>query len=208
MTRLRMPSRRVRPLGFTLIEVLVVILVLTFGLLGIAALQANTAKYKVNSWARSAASVQFGDLADRIRGNPAQAGGRFNPSTGLVTAASAYTYTASWEAQTEDPPAQAIDCLAAACTAAQRAAFDVLAFRREVRRQFPQGSVTLTGDVGQGGMRATIAWFDRNLTTLDGTLQAPTVCPVPVAGTQAASCCPATLAAPAGVRCTNVTFVP
>lgn len=194
--------------GFTLIEVLVVILVLTFGLLGIAALQANTAKYKINSWARSAASVQFGDLADRIRANPAQAGGRFNAAAGTVTAASTYVFADTWAQQAADPPAPAVNCLTTVCTPVQRAAFDIVAFRAEVRRQFPQGSVLLAGDLGRGGVRATIAWFDRNFTTVAGELQSSDTCAVPAVGNAAASCCPAALAAPAGVRCTNVTFVP
>ena len=75
------PGRPVSQAGFSMIEVLVVIVVLSFGMLGIAGLQASTAKFKINSWARSAASVQFSDLADRVRANPGQAGPSFDQLT-------------------------------------------------------------------------------------------------------------------------------
>ena len=56
--------------GFTLLEVLIVLIVLSFGLLGVASLQANTAKFKINSWARAASSVQFSCLSYAMRANP------------------------------------------------------------------------------------------------------------------------------------------
>lgn len=194
--------------GFTLIEVLVVILVMTFGLLGIAALQANTAKFKVNGWVRATASVQFADLADRIRANPGQAGSAIDTSNGNATAASTYVFTQTWAQQEADPPAPAVDCLTAVCTPAERAAFDLATWRGEVRRQFPQGSVHVEGDVGAGGVRATIAWFDRTAARADGSLDRAPVCAAGLPPAGFATCCPAALAAPDGVRCTRVVFVP
>lgn len=193
--------------GFSLIEILVVILIMTFGLLGIAGLQAATAKYKVNSWVRAAASVQFSDLADRLRANPDQAGGRFVSATGTPATASAYTVTANWTAQQAAALTPAVDCLTTVCTAAQRAAFDLTVWRAEVRRQFPQGAVTVAGDVAVG-VTATIAWFDRQFTDATGELQTSDVCVANSAGALAANCCPDTLEAPAGVRCTNMLINP
>lgn len=202
----RRAAARVR--GFSLIEVLVVILIMTFGLLGIAGLQAATAKYKVNSWVRSAASVQFSDLADRLRANPAQAGGRYLAATGAPSATSAYLLTDDWDTQqavTDFTPAR--NCLTTTCTAAQRAEFDLTTWRGEVRRQFPQGAVTLTGDVAIG-VTATVAWFDRQFTNAAGELQSSEVCTAASAGAVAANCCPDTLDAPAGVRCANMIINP
>lgn len=204
------PSRRPGHRGFSLVEVLVVVLVMTFGLLGIAALQANTAKFRVGAWVRSTASVQFADLADRLRANPGLAGGSIVASDGTTTAASAYVFTENWAAQQVDPPQPRIDCLSVTCTPAEWAAFDVAIWRAEVRRQFPQGSVHLEGDVGAGGVRATIAWFDRTATSAAGEPLPAARCPAPGSRPDPAvlaNCCPAPLAAP-GVACARVVIVP
>ena len=204
--------------GFSLIEILIVILILSFGLLGIAGLQATTAKYKINSWARSAASVQFSDLADRIRANPRGAG----VTIGTVpVVANGYALADDWATQQAAALAIAQNCFTANCTEAQRAAFDMLSWRNNVRRMFPQGAGLVNVTLAGGGtnftianVNATIAWFDRQFTQLDGSLDTSAVCPAdPVAlaalpAAQRASCCPAVLAAPAGVRCTNVSFLP
>lgn len=207
---MRAPRRRAVQAGargFSLIEVLVVILIMTFGLLGIAGLQAATAKYKVNSWVRSAASVQFSDLADRLRANPDQAGGRFVAATGTPSAVSAYVMEDDWATQQADTLTPANNCLTTVCTAAERAAFDLVTWRAEVRRQFPQGAVTVSGDVAVG-VTTTIAWFDRQFTNAAGTLQSSDVCAAGGNAATAASCCPATLDAPAGVRCANMVINP
>lgn len=204
------PGKPAPQAGFSMIEVLVVIVVLSFGMLGIAGLQAHTVKFKINSWARSAASVQFSDLADRVRANPGQAG----PSYGLLAAsepvpASAYVLQRSWADQQVDNLSLPTDCLSTECTAEQRAAYDMLAWRARVRRSFPQGSVVVTGNRAIG-ITATIAWFDRQFTTTAGALDRSAVCSGTSSGADSINCCPAALAdpAPAGVRCTNATFIP
>ncbi len=208
MDRIRRRHPRFRPArGFSLIEVLVVILIMTFGLLGIAGLQAATAKFKVNAWVRSAASVQFSDLADRLRDNPGQAGGRYVAATGTASLPSAYVFTDDWDAQQGAVPEPDEDCLTTVCTPAERAAFDLATWRAEVRRQFPQGSVTVTGDVAVG-VTATVAWFDRQFTNAAGELQSSEVCAAGNNAAVAANCCPAALDAPAGVRCTRVLINP
>lgn len=204
------PAGPVPQAGFSMIEVLVVIVVLSFGMLGIAGLQANTAKFKINSWARAAASVQFSDLADRVRANPDLAGPTYTQLAASQAApASAYALQLSWADQQPDIPGVAIDCLAATCTAAQRASYDMLVWRARVRRSFPQGSAVVTGNRATG-ITATIAWFDRQFTTTAGAPDRSAVCTDASAGADAMNCCPAALGspAPAGVRCTNFNFIP
>lgn len=194
--------------GFSMIEVLVVIVVLSFGMLGIAGLQANTAKFKINSWARAAASVQFSDLADRVRANPDQAGPAYQDPSATAPA-SGYLLQKSWDDQQDDNLTPAKDCLAAACTPAQRASYDMLTWRDKVKRSFPQGSAVVSGNRATG-ITATIAWFDRQFTTTAGALDRSAVCTSTTSGTDAMNCCPAALGspAPAGVRCTNFSFIP
>ncbi|WP_245832137.1 type IV pilus modification protein PilV [Solemya velesiana gill symbiont] len=55
--------------GFTLIEVLVTVVVLSIGLLGLAGLQAVGIKVNHDSLIRSTASLAASDLTDRIRSN-------------------------------------------------------------------------------------------------------------------------------------------
>lgn len=194
--------------GFALLEVLVAILVVSFGMLGLAGLQARTAKMKVNSWARSAASVQFSDIADRVRANPDQAGSDY-AAAGAATSVSAYSYVASWTAQSGAVPAITNDCSTTACTAADRASYDILLWRNEVRRQFPQGSVRLTGNRA-AGVVATVAWFDKEFVDTANTLQTSAICTATMTGADAINCCPAGLVGGgvAGVRCSNFSFVP
>src|SRR6218665_4116587 len=83
--------------GVTLVEVMVAIVVLSIGLLGIAGLQAATLKYKINTWARSSASILLSDLSERARINPDSAGKR-SADTGADTAPK-YVIGDAWAAQ-------------------------------------------------------------------------------------------------------------
>lgn len=55
--------------GFTLLEILVAIVVLSLGLLGLAGLQAASLTNNQNAFYRSIATQQAYDMADRIRAN-------------------------------------------------------------------------------------------------------------------------------------------
>ncbi|SFU94330.1 type IV pilus assembly protein PilV [Polaromonas sp. YR568] len=70
--RVRLPSRNpsVRPHGFSLIEVMVTMVILSFGLLGVAGLLVNGVSNAVASESMAKASQLAADMADRIRANP------------------------------------------------------------------------------------------------------------------------------------------
>ncbi len=55
--------------GFTLLEVMIALLVLSIGLLGIAALQANSLKINHGAYQRSQAIFLAYDMMDRLRAN-------------------------------------------------------------------------------------------------------------------------------------------
>jgi type IV pilus assembly protein PilV len=59
--------------GVTLIEVLVTMVVLAFGLLGLAALQSKAQVGQVESYQRAQAAVLLQDMSSRIEGNSGQA---------------------------------------------------------------------------------------------------------------------------------------
>jgi type IV pilus assembly protein PilV len=55
--------------GFTLVEVLVTLVILSVGLLGVAALHTASLRNNLDSAMRTQASVLAADIADRMRGN-------------------------------------------------------------------------------------------------------------------------------------------
>ena len=64
-----MSARRLGQQGFSLIEVLVTILILSIGLLGIAGLQSRLQTSEMEAYQRSQALVLLGDMANRLASN-------------------------------------------------------------------------------------------------------------------------------------------
>ena len=62
-----------RPAGFTLIEVLVAVLVMSIGLLGLASLQATSLRFNNDSSSQTQATYLASDMADRMRANVSKA---------------------------------------------------------------------------------------------------------------------------------------
>jgi len=62
-------NRRVRARGFTLIEALVALIVLSIGLLGIAGMQISGLRANQSAASRTQASYLADDIADRMRAN-------------------------------------------------------------------------------------------------------------------------------------------
>ncbi len=70
--------------GFSLVEVLISLVVLSIGLLGVAALQASATRYNNSGQLRSIAAYQAYNMIDRIRVNKAGAdAGSYNNISGL-----------------------------------------------------------------------------------------------------------------------------
>ncbi len=61
--------RRSNAAGFTLVEILVAIVVVSLGLLGVAAMQATTMRNSNGSLFRTQANLLANDMADRLRAN-------------------------------------------------------------------------------------------------------------------------------------------
>mgnify|MGYP001812258569 FL=1 len=79
---------RAQQSGFTLIEVLVSVLVLSIGLVGVAALQGVSLKNTQSAFMRSQATALAYDLADRMRANLLSARtGKYDPGTAAAVAA-------------------------------------------------------------------------------------------------------------------------
>jgi len=69
--KLNSVKRRSNPVcGFTLVEVLIALVIMSVGMLGIAGLYVHTMKAGTTSLFRHQAVTLAGDIADRIRANP------------------------------------------------------------------------------------------------------------------------------------------
>lgn len=201
------------PKGLTLIEMLVALVVLSIGLLGLAGLQAATAKYRINTLARASMTGLVFDLSERIRVNADSAGPSFlQPGSSNV---SLYAISSDWTTQQSESLAVTKNCATASCTTAERADYDVKIWRQKLRDSVPQGAALLSGNK-RDGVLLTLMWFDKELTdkseASDGTstiaLKKAPVCNGQQTGMAQQSCCPQEAKAPAGVRCSRFSFVP
>ncbi len=199
------PARRAAR-GFTLIEILVTVVILSIGLLGIAGLQAATSRYKVNSWVRGSTALLFSDFADRVRANATEAG---NPYRAGAVVASSYTLQTVWADQAAaTPAAPTLSCLTVSCTPAERAAYDMAVWQQNVRRQMPSGSAWVTGN-RENGINVTLMWLDKQFVGADNaTLDATAECAADSTGMARTSCCPVAAAVADGVRCLSFSFIP
>ena len=95
---------RQRQKGFSLVEVLVSVVIMSVGILGIAGLQMLSLQQNRSSLFRADALLLGGDILDRMRANPLQdyAGIDFT-----------------------DPPPAATDCVAQGCTVTQMENYDI-----------------------------------------------------------------------------------
>lgn len=91
-------GRRYKGAGFTLVEVLIALIVLSIGLLGIAAMYVETLRANRSALVRTQAIALASDLADRIRSNRVPA----NNYTGSGVNAQAIADLAGWNDQVGD----------------------------------------------------------------------------------------------------------
>ncbi len=133
--------------GSALIEALVALLVLAFGVLGLARLQVSALTESRNTNARAVAVQLSGDLAERMQSNAAVR--RANPDP--------HPYENDWG----DPAAAVTDCLNTACNGVALAAFDLQAWKRNVQTLLPNGDARVfrsNTDTNQFGV--LMRWTD------------------------------------------------
>lgn len=123
--------------GFTLIEVLVALVIMSVGMLGIAGLYVHSMQAGRTSILHHNAVTLAGDVADRIRANP--------------TAAAAYA-----------APGADSNCILGGidCTPAEMAANDIFLWDQQAVDTLPTGTVTVVFDNGvfPPEYEITVAW--------------------------------------------------
>jgi len=120
--------------GFTLLEILITVLILSVGLLGIAGLQVTSLKNNHSSYQRTQATLLAYDVVDRMRTN-------FNAvSLSNYIAKGAYTVTAAGNTHTVNSPVATASCTTTGgCNIAQLASTDVNQWRVLLADKLPGG---------------------------------------------------------------------
>lgn len=125
--------------GMTLVEVLVALVVLSIGLLGIAALQTTGLRATQTAGARTHATMLAYDIIDRMRANRSEA----LLGVYLTTTADDYIDTATIPAGT--------------------AGVDLAAWKARLREILPEGRGAITVDAGDPSIvTVTVEWLDRD----------------------------------------------
>lgn len=135
--------------GFSLIEVLVSLLILSLGLLGVAGLQTASLRSNQTAYFRSQATAAAADIIDRMRANPqGVANGKYNAidSANLPS----------------DP-----SCIDSGCGADDLADFDIIDWATNTLASLPSGTGTVTvdnmgtaGDTSDDVFVVSISWND------------------------------------------------
>lgn len=118
-----------RQQGASLLEALVALFIVAFGLLAMAGAQIRTLNEIRNSAARNVAAQMASDLLDRMVLNQAV----------RTPAAQANPYQTGWGVPVRPP----VDCRAAACSPKQLAQFDVWQWKSAVASQLPSGDAQI-----------------------------------------------------------------
>lgn len=127
--------------GFTMLEVLIAIVVLSIGLLGLAGLQATGLRNNQGAALRSIAIQQAYDMADRMRGNPGSVANGLYYNTAGAADANCNTVTG--------------------CSPASMAANDVFEWNRANANLLPGGQGTITAGPAAGLSTVTVMWDER-----------------------------------------------
>ncbi len=88
--------------GFTLLEVLVALLVLSLGLLGLAGLQTMSLKFNTQSYQRTQATMLIDSMIDRMRANPDAVNSGVYNNVPLGAAAASYSFSGTCPQQCAD----------------------------------------------------------------------------------------------------------
>jgi type IV pilus assembly protein PilV len=142
------PHSQKKHQGFTLIEVLVSLLIMTLGIVGVLKMQTQSLKSNQRAHFRTQADLLSRDLLARMQANKTEA------QKGAYVASSKQT----------NPP----DCQTTECNAEQLVKWDLHQWYEQIEKQLPAGSATVEKFSGDNRYLISIRWDDyRNSQTLD-----------------------------------------
>src|SRR3569833_4040642 len=132
-----------RQRGFTMLEVLISVVVLSIGLLGIAGLQAPGQRNNHSAYLRSQATALAYDMIDRMRAN--QAGVTSGAYTAINTTTNTYANPGS---------------LTSGCSTAQMAQYDMYEWQTQLTARLPSGNGSVAGNGAGTSFTVTVRWGD------------------------------------------------
>ena len=159
LTRVRQPARTAGAQGFSLLEVMVTLVVIGFGLLGVMRMQASAMASTSSAGTRALVALQARSLAAAMRGNAA-----YWADPAVVTTSFALAGLALTDAGTLSD--QAADCVAARCSPVQLASFDLRQWAAGMNQLVPGYRAAGDCAVAAGApvrCRLTVAWQERQL---------------------------------------------
>lgn len=154
--------------GFSMLEVMVTLVVLSTGLLGVANLQVEALRGNQGAYLASVAAQQAQDMAERMNAN--RAGVDANLYDNLDASI----------------PTLAVNCQSADCTPANLARFDQNRWNAANQALLPGGAGQVT-EISNGVFLIGVRWQDRKLANANGWqagTEAATACGAPQAGTR------------------------
>lgn len=128
--------------GFTMLEVLVAIVVLAFGLLGLAGLQADGLRNNTSAYMRSQATLMAYDMLDRMRAN--------------MQAVESGDYDNLMGTTPTDP-----GCVTSGCSVAQMAQHDAYEWSQNLSEILPSGQGRVIGNGSGSIFSITVMWDDQ-----------------------------------------------
>lgn len=167
-------AQRSRSYGFSLVEVLVALVILSIGLLGLAAMQASALSSTHGSQLESMVAIQARSLADAMSANPD------------YWAITSPTFTVSGTAAapvlgSNAPTPPSGGCLNTICTVpADMAGYDLQQWAKQLLTQVPGATATITCTASAPvGCKITINWTEKSVAALNsGTANAATSVPM------------------------------
>jgi type IV pilus assembly protein PilV len=129
--------------GFTLVEILVTLLIVSIGLLGIAALHSFSLRNNYDALLRSHASALASDIADRMRANVA-----------AIRDGDEMVANSEYEIDIGEDPEPAED--------ASQAEIDVDEWKQALADQLPTGDGSIAIDEATGIVTITVQWGERD----------------------------------------------
>ncbi len=141
--------KRHRQRGFSLLEVLVTVVILSIGMLGVAAVLVTVHKANASSYMRQQAVQQAYDILDRMRANRTAAlQGGYNIALTTV------------------PGAPSVNCTSASCNPTQMANYDLWQWHTDLTNDLPVASASIATSVlgtppnANTVVTVTVQWSD------------------------------------------------
>ena len=159
----------IRTRGFTLMEVLVALVVISIGLIGIAAMQASAIASTHSSQSESLAAIEARSMADAMQANPAY--WTTLPPSSFTVSAPAVGSSIGTISDT-GLASQTTNCLTTACTAQQLAAYDLQKWGWQLNTQVPGATAHFACQIASPSICSiTVNWSQKATAALNSGTQ-------------------------------------